>query len=89
MVTMFVRHTVNDFVSWKKYYDSLEPMQKSGGVTAESVFRAADNPNDVTVTHDFASLEAAQAFAGSAELRSAMHEAGVAGPPTIWFTTRA
>jgi len=38
---------------------------------------------------EFATIEAAQAFAGSADLREAMHEAGVVGAPTIWFATRA
>ncbi|HEX6032262.1 MAG TPA: hypothetical protein VFY90_12595 [Tepidiformaceae bacterium] len=89
MATMFVRHNVTDFAKWKQVYDDLGPVQKRMGVTAEAVFRAADNPNDVTVTHEFASIEAAQAFAGSAELNSAMQNAGVAGPPTIWFTNKA
>ena len=87
MVTMFIRHNVSDFAKWKQFYDGLEDMQKRAGVTGESVFRAADNPNDVTVTHEFASLEAAQAFAGSEELHSAMAKAG-AGQPTVWFAAR-
>ena len=53
------------------------------------MYQAADNPNDITVTHDFANLEAAQAFAKSDELKTAMHGAGVVGAPTIWFTHKA
>ena len=60
-----------------------------GTAKADTVYQAADNPNEITVTHDFATLEAAQAFAGSPELRSAMHGAGVVGAPTIWFAQRA
>jgi hypothetical protein len=41
------------------------------------------------VTHEFATLEAARAFAGSSELRAAMHDAGVQGAPTVWFTERS
>ena len=89
MATMFVRHNVTDFAKWKQVYDDLRPTQQRMGVTAEAVFRAADNPNDVTVTHEFASIEAAQAFAGSAELKTAMQGAGVAGAPTIWFANKA
>jgi hypothetical protein len=33
-------------------------------------------------------IEAAQAFAKSAELKSAMQGAGVVGAPTIWFTNK-
>jgi hypothetical protein len=47
---------------------------------------AADNPNDVTVTHDFDSLDKAKAFVESADLKEAMAAAGVKGQPTIWFT---
>ena len=89
MATMFIRHDVTDFAKWKKVYDDLGPTQKRMGVTAEAVFRAADNPNDITVTHEFASIEAAQAFAVSAELKTAMQNAGVDGAPTIWFASKA
>ena len=88
MATMFVRHTVSDYKTWRKAYDDFAPVQNAKGVTAEAVYQAADNPNDVTVTHEFASVEAAQAFAESAELMSAMQNAGVVGPPTIWFTNK-
>ncbi len=57
------------------------------GVAGDAVYQAADNPNDVTVWHDFASLEAAQAFANADRLKEVMQDAGVAGPPDIWFTS--
>jgi quinol monooxygenase YgiN len=89
MTTMFVRHTVSDYKAWRRAYDDFAPVQKVKGVTAQAVYRAVDNPNDITVTHEFASIEAAQAFAKSAELKSAMQNAGVAGSPTIWFTDKS
>ena len=89
MATMFVRHTVSDFAAWRKAYDSVAPLQKAGGVTAEAVYRSVDDPNDVTVTHEFASIEAAKAFAATADLKAAMQKAGVVGAPTIWFTNKA
>jgi hypothetical protein len=89
MTTMFVRHTVSDYKTWRKAYDDFAPVQKAKGVTAEAVYRAVENPNDITVTHEFATIEAAQAFAESAELKNAMQNAGVAGAPTIWFTNKA
>lgn len=88
MTTMFVRHTVSDYAAWRKSYDGFAPIQKAKGVTAQAVYQAADNPNDVTVTHEFASLDAAKAFVGSDELKKAMQGAGVVGAPTIWFTNR-
>lgn len=89
MTTMFVRHTVSDYKAWRKAYDDFAPVQKAKGVTVQSVYRAVDNPNDITVTHEFTSVEAAQAFAKSAELKSAMQNAGVVGAPTIWFASKA
>ena len=89
MATMFVRHSVSDYKTWRKAYDEFASVQKAKGVTAQAVYQAADNPNDITVTHEFATVEAAQAVAGSAELKNAMQNAGVTGAPTIWFTNRA
>jgi len=59
------------------------------GVTGDAVYQSVDDPNDVTVWHDFETLEAAQEFASSPRLREAMAGAGVAGEPQIWFTTEA
>jgi hypothetical protein len=88
MATMFVRHTISDYKAWRKVYDDFAAIQKAEGVTAQAVYQAADNPNDITVTHEFGSVEAAQAFAKSAKLKSAMQGAGVVGTPTIWFTNK-
>jgi hypothetical protein len=59
------------------------------GASYQAVYESTDDPNDVTVVHDFKSLEKAKAFAASAELKSAMQGAGVKGAPQIWITTRA
>ena len=86
MTTMFVRHTVTDYKTWRKAYDDFAPFQRANGVMAHAVYQAADNPNDITVTHDFTTMEAARAFARRGELKKAMKDAGVTGAPTIWFT---
>jgi len=88
MATLFVRQHVADYTAWRRAYDGFAPMQKKGGVIEESVYQAFDDPTDVTVTHEFATFEAAQAFAGSADLREAMQAAGFVGAPTIWFANR-
>jgi hypothetical protein len=89
MTTLFVRHQVADYSQWRKVYDGFGPTQKTLGVQDQAVYQAIDNPNDITVRHEFASLEAAQAFGASPELGAAMHDAGVQGAPTVWFTTRS
>lgn len=85
MTTMFIRHTVADYKVWRTAYDGFAPVQKAKGVTAEAVYQAVDNPNDITVTHDFATVETARAFINSEELKNTMRGAGVIGEPTIWF----
>lgn len=87
-VRMFVRHEVTDYASWRKAYDSFAPMQKKMGVIYKAVYQSTDDPNDVTVIHDFHSLDQAKAFAASAELKAGMEKAGVKGAPQIWYTTR-
>ncbi len=69
-VRLFVRHTVADYAAWRQVYDgaAVRALQKQGGVRAQSVWQSADDANDVTVVHDFRSLEAARAFAASPAL---------------------
>jgi hypothetical protein len=59
------------------------------GSAGHAVYRDVDDGNEVTVWHDFSNLEAAKAFAGSAELKAAMKGAGVMGAPTVWMTRHA
>jgi hypothetical protein len=89
MATLFVRHDVRDFSSWKSHYDSFDKERKTMGVTAHGVYQAIDNPNNVTVYHEFKDVNAAKEFAGSARLKEVMREAGVVGAPEIWFTKKA
>ena len=89
MTTLFVRHQVADYSKWRQVYDAFGPTQKTLGVQEQAVYQAIDNPNVITVRHEFASLAVAQAFGGSPELGAAMHDAGVVGAPTVWFTSQA
>jgi heme-degrading monooxygenase HmoA len=84
-----VRHEIGDFAAWRKIYDGNEPVRKKMGVIAHEIYRSVDNPNEVTVIHDFKTLEKARAWASSSELKAVLQKAGVTGTPQIWFTTRA
>jgi quinol monooxygenase YgiN len=85
MASMLIQHKVEDFAAWKKVFDSMIGLRKSNGETSTQVFTDASDPNKVTVLNKWNSLENAQKFAHSAELRAAMEKAGVAGQPTISF----
>ena len=87
MVRMFVRHEVEDFDAWKQVYDDFDrERRESFGVKDDAVFQGAENPEDVTVWHDFEDLQAAKALVDSARLRDTMDRAGVTEEPTVWFT---
>jgi len=83
---MFARHKVSDYGNWKRVYDEFASVRKENGVTGASVHRDASDPNIIIVTHQFNDVNTAMAFANSEELKSAMANAGVAGPPEIWFS---
>lgn len=86
MIRMFVRHPVAEYDSWRKVYDGLASYQAESGVVAKAVYQSVEDPHDITVTHDFNTLDQAKAFVASEGLHDAMQRAGVTGPPTIWFT---
>jgi ABC-type sugar transport system substrate-binding protein len=88
-VRMFVRHQVADYGTWRKAYDAFAPTQKKMGIIYKAVYQSTDDPNDVTVIHDFHSLEKAKAFAASPELKAAMEKSGVKGTPQIWYTVKS
>lgn len=89
MARMFARHPVADFAKWHAGYKNAAGFRTANGVIAGKVYQGADDPNDVTVVHDFASAEEAKAFVGNEELKEIMMELGVSGPPTIWITEEA
>lgn len=86
MVRMFIRHRVGNYGSWRRGYDAFESQRPSFGVTGKAVYQDAGDPEMVTVTHDFATLDAARALAASDALKQAMAAAGVVGAPDVWFT---
>ena len=88
MAVLFVRHKVEDYGSWKAAYDKFDAERKTMGVMGHGVFQAEDNPNDVTIYHEFDTMDTAKSFVGSARLKEIMESAGVVGPPEMWFTTK-
>jgi hypothetical protein len=89
MARLFIRHSVTDYEVWRKAYDDFDSERKTLGVTGHAVFQSADNPNDITAWHDFATTENAKSFASSGRLKGVMSKAGVKGVPQIWFVNEA
>lgn len=89
MVRMFVRHTVREYATWRRAYNAFDKERRKMGVKRHAVFRSAIKANDVTVSHDFATLTSAKAFVRSRRLREVMKAAGVRSKPAIWFVKPA
>ena len=89
MVRLFVRHNVADYETWRKAYDQFYGEREAMGVTGDAVFQSVDDPNDLTLWHDFETDEVARAFVLSDALRNVMQRAGVQGEPQIWFVAES
>ena len=89
MAGMLVQHKVKDFSNWKKVYDSQADFRKSSGELSDQIYHDASNPNQLILVFKWNSVENAQKFAHSPELRAAMEKAGVDGAPTITFLNEA
>ncbi len=87
MVRMPVRHRVADYRTWREACEAFD--RASLGVKADAVYQQLDDPDDVTVWHDFDTRGQAESFMGSDELKSTMTKAGVQGAPNIWVTAEA
>ena len=89
MASMLIQHQVKDFAAWKKVFDSAIDLRTSNGELSAQVYRDASDPNSITTINKWDSLENAQKFAHSPELKAAMEKAGVEGPPNIYFLNEA
>ena len=89
MASILITHKVKDFEAWKKAFDSNLGLRTSSGELSAQVFRDASDPNSVTVINKWKSLESAQKFAHSPELKAAMEKAGVEGQPKVYFLNEA
>ena len=70
---------------WKAAFDEHASTRKAAGSKGGRLFRSADDPNELVAIFEWDSLENARKFVGSDDLRQAMEQAGVTGPPDILF----
>jgi hypothetical protein len=87
--TLLVRHQVADYNAWRAVYDSVEDLRQRYNCTGAEVLTDPGDKNDIFIIHRFPTVDAAQGFAGSAELKDAMGRAGVTGAPRIEIAAEA
>ena len=85
MAHMMIHHQVADYAAWKVAFDEHDATRREYGGGDYMLFNSVDNPNEVVVVFEWDSMDNARAFSESAELREAMQQAGVTGPPTVVY----
>lgn len=89
MASILIQHKVEDFVAWKKVFDSNAGLRTSFGEISVQIYQNSSDPNELTVINKWDSLANAQKFAQSPDLKAAMEKAGVIGHPEIFFLNEA
>lgn len=89
MSTVFVRHQVADYDTWKSGFDDHGGVRREYGLTDAGVYRSADDPNSVTILLTTDDVARAQTFLTSDDLREAMVRVGVVGAPDVWIADEA
>ena len=84
---LVITHPVAEWDAWKQGFDAGEQDRRDAGALGHHLNRSADDPNVVTMYIALSDLDRARAFLASDDLRQAMEEAGVTGPPDVtWMT---
>ena len=72
------RIKVEDYAKWKPVFDQLADARRaSGGAKKGTLFRDADNPNDITILIEWDTLENARKFIQSDTVKNALKKSGV------------
>jgi erythromycin esterase-like protein len=83
MPTLAVQLTIGDYTKWRPVFDKHKPLRDKAGLTNVNVYRNADNAKQIIVWSETSDVAKAREVLASQDIRSAMQEAGVIGPPRI------
>jgi hypothetical protein len=86
---LIVRHRVANFEAWKKVFDSMVETRRKFGWITSIVYRDAADPLMVTIVNRVKDVDGAKRYGASAELKAGMQNAGVQGPPEVFFVEEA
>jgi quinol monooxygenase YgiN len=77
--------SIADYAQFRSVFDSVEGLRQQYGCVGKYVYVNADNANEITVVLEWSDEANGRAYFDSPELRQAMQEGGVQGPPAIKF----
>lgn len=89
MAHMLIIHRVEDYARWRVVFDDKAGLRQESGEKSAHVFRNADDSNNLILLFAWDSIENARAYSQNPLLRAAMQEAGVSGPPQVFFLDEA
>lgn len=82
---MVLIHKVANYEQWKMAYEAHDPVRLTYGLHNYIIGRDLYDSNRVLVALKAEDMAKAKAFAASAELKKAMHNAGVSGPVEQYY----
>jgi hypothetical protein len=82
MAYMVVHLEVADYDEWKKMFDS-DPAGRRELAKGHMISRAVDNPNEVFIRNEFASVDDAKKFRQQLIDSGALNRGTVKTPPTV------
>ena len=82
---VMVRSKVKDWDAWKKSFDGHIQKRIDAGLSDRVVAYSIGDNHRVTLVFAVADMDKAKAFMNSQDLKDKMKEAGVEGPPDIYF----
>lgn len=85
MTHILVNHKVKDYTTWKNIFDDFIDVRKLAGEKSYRILHPSEDPNDLTIFFEWDTLENAETFMTSNELKSAMQKGGVVDVPDIRF----
>ena len=85
MVSVLLRHKVNDVPAWKTAFQNAIEMRRSAGERSFRVFHSDSDPSEIVILFEFESKDRAVDYFNSDKLRETMKKAGVAGEPNITY----
>lgn len=74
---------VEDFDTWKQFFDEDPVGRKQAAATGHTMFRGVADPNEVFTRVEFASVEEANSFRERLLASGALNQTTVLTPPTV------
>ena len=75
--------TIGDYAKWRPVFYKHKPLRDKAGLMNVRIYRDADNSKELIIWSETSDVAKAREALNGPEIRSAMQEAGVVGPPKI------